>query len=84
MKKSSPFLLCSLIIHLGALLLAMLLWVEPLRPPLLPPDIDVEFVQVVRPETPPPPEPIKSPMEKPPEPAAQAEEPSRAEAQTVP
>ena len=77
MKKSSPFLICSLIIHLGALLLAMLFWVEPLRPPTLPPDIDVEFVRVVRPETPPPPEPIKSPIEKPPEPVAQAEEPSR-------
>ena len=60
MKKSSPFLLCSLLIHLGALLLAVLLWVEPLRPPLLPPDFDVEFFRVIRPKTPPP-EPIKRP-----------------------
>ena len=77
MKKSSPFLICSLIIHLGALLLAMMLWVEPLRPPLLPPDIDVEFVRVVRPKTPPPPDPVKPPVEQPPEPVAPAEEPSR-------
>ena len=76
MRRSSLFLICSLIIHVGALLLAMLLWVEPLRPPSLPPDIDVEFVRVVRPETPPPPEPVKPRVEQPPEPAAQAEEPS--------
>lgn len=76
MKKSSSFLLCSLIIHVGALLLAMSLWVEPLRLPLLPPDFDVEFFQVVRPEIPPPPEIVKPAVEQPPEPFSQTEEPS--------
>lgn len=76
MKKSSPFLLCSLIIHCVALLLAMYFWIEPLRPPPLPPDFDVEFFQAVRPETPPPPEPAKPPVVPPPEPAAVPEEPS--------
>ncbi len=71
MKKSSPFVLYSLIIHLGVLLLAMLLWVEPLRPPLLPPDIDVTFFRVIRPET--PPEPIKP---KPPKPVVPEKKPS--------
>ena len=74
MKKSSPFLLYSLIIHLGALLLGMFLWVEPLRPPLLPPDIDVEFFRIDRPET--PPEPVKLPINPPSEPVVQAEKPS--------
>ena len=74
MKKSSPFLLCSLIIHCGALLLAMYLWIEPLRPPVLPPEFDVEFVQAARPETPPPPpEPVKPS----PEPVVQEEIPSK-------
>ena len=74
MKKSSPFLLYSLIIHLGALLLGMFLWVEPLRPPLLPPDIDVEFFRVIRPET--PPEPIKPPVNPPLASVVQEEKPA--------
>ena len=74
MKRSSPFLICSLIIHVGALLLAMLLWVEPLRPPLLPPEFDVEFFQFTRPKTPPR-EPIKTSVEEPPEPVVQAPTP---------
>ena len=75
MKRSSPFLVCSLIIHVGALLLAMLLWVEPLQPPLLPPEFDVEFFRFVRPKTLPR-EPIKTPVEQPPEPLVQAVPPS--------
>ena len=75
MKKSSPFLICSLIIHVGALLLAMMLWVEPLRPPLLPPEFDVEFYEFKRPETPPP-EPVKTPVEEPPKPVVQTPAPA--------
>lgn len=75
MKKSSPFLICSLIIHVGALLLAMVLWVEPLRPPLLPPEFDVEFFEFKRPDIPPP-EPVKTPVEEPPEPVVQAPTPA--------
>lgn len=74
-KKPSPFLIFSLIIHLGALLLGMLLWVEPLRLPPLPPEFDVEFVKVDRPETPPPPEPVKPPVKPPPEPVVQEQKP---------
>lgn len=75
MKRSSPFLICSLIIHVGALLLAMLLWVEPLRPPLLPPEFDVEFFQYTRPKTPPR-EPVKTPVKEPPEPVVQTPTPA--------
>ena len=75
MKKSSPFLICSLIIHVGALLLAMALWVEPLRPPLMPPEFDVEFFEFKRPDTPPP-EPKKTPVKEPPEPVVQTPTPA--------
>ena len=75
MKRSSPFLICSLIIHVGALLLAMLLWVEPLRPPLMPPEFDVEFFQFTRPKTPPR-EPIKTSVEEPLEPVVQTPVPA--------
>ena len=75
MKRSSPFLICSLIIHVGALLLAMLLWVEPLRPPLMPPEFDVEFFQFTRRKTPPK-EPVKTPVTEPADPVVQTPTPA--------